>query len=190
MDPVKVVVFVAFFIAFLLVVRRLFSTEQPYHGADSIPPLPPSFPYEQEFISEKPATLTGAEIPFPVYLPPVKEYEDGSFNRPNVLNYYFEKTDLVRGPENPGSFYDHFFIQFQSPDQQFTWTAEYIVATPSGLEAWLASGHQQSMLLTGPVVVVPSWNLAEILAAIMDDVMEKHEGPPLQPRSIREYPGQ
>jgi hypothetical protein len=187
MDPVKVVVFVAFFLLFLLVVRRLFSTEQPYHEANSLPPPPHPFPYEQEFISEKPGTLTGAELPFPIHLPPVQEHDDGGFNRPNILNYYFEQTDLVRGPENSNSFYDRFFIQFQSPDKQFTWTAEYTVATPSGLDALLNSEHQQSMLLAGPIVVVSSWNLAEIMTAVMNDVMEKHETP-LQPRSIREYP--
>jgi hypothetical protein len=187
MDPVRLIIFVAFFLLFLLVVRRMFSSSQPYHG--HVPPDPPDFSWKQEPDLSNELTAIGAELPFPINLPPVEEREDGSFNRPNILNYYFESTDLVRGPENSSDFCDRFFIQFQSPDEQFTWTVEYTIATPAGLQSLLSSERQESLLFSGSLIVVSTWNMAAIMTAVMDDVMDKHEVP-LQPRAIREYPGQ
>ena len=49
----------------------------------------------------KEPAVVGADLPFPIHVPEIKRDADGRYNRPEFLNYYFEETDLVRGPENP-----------------------------------------------------------------------------------------
>src|SRR5437660_11254015 len=89
-----------------------------------------------------------------------------------VLNYYFKKLDLVRGPDNPRSFCDEFVIQFEEPENQAAWTNEYIVATPAGLQQLLDSEGHDSLHFDGMLIVVPKWNLADLLKIIMDEVIE------------------
>ena len=80
--------------------------------------------------------LVGSDLPFPVSLPPREAGPDGKYNRPLVLNYYFKKLDLMRGPEDPQCFCDEFFIELEAPETRALWTNEYIVATPAGLQIW------------------------------------------------------
>lgn len=179
MEQIKVAIFIAVFALFLFAARRLFSSEQPYDIPGAPPPLEPdpppgSFP---SVTQERRPAITGAELPFPIHLPPVREFENGAYNRPNILNYFFKKTDLVRGPDDLTSFADRFFIQFQSPDRKFQWTSEYTVATPSGLQAVLESEHRESFLVDGRIIIVRRFNLGEILQTIMDDVMAENEAP-------------
>lgn len=177
MDPIKVAIFIAFFGLFLLLVRRIFAHQDPrdFPGPPPVSNFSKPLPLEDLPEAKQGPVATGAELPFPINLPPVEEHEDGSYNRPNVLNYYFKKIDLVTGPSDPASFCDQFFVQFQSPDQQSIWTNEYIVATPAGLQAMLESRHQESALIDHVAVIVRRWSLGEILQAIMEDMMEKNE---------------
>ena len=68
----------------------------------------------------KATAVVGAELPFPIHVPEIKRDADGKYNRPEFLNYYFEETDLVRGPEDPASFYDHFYLMVRDIENAHT----------------------------------------------------------------------
>ncbi|HEY6253573.1 MAG TPA: hypothetical protein VI685_26745 [Candidatus Angelobacter sp.] len=172
MEPAKLAIFLLFFVAFIVITRRMFS------GGPSISPYaPPEAPPDgwQDYSGEQPAVI-GAELPFPVRVPPLERLPDGRYNRPKVLNYYFSNLDLKRGPENPRSFCDQLFIQFEAPETGAQWTSEYIVATPFGLQA-LIDETGQNLAFDGTVIVVPRWDIAEILKTVLDDVIEKYAAP-------------
>ena len=177
LEAVKIVIFVAFFVLFLVVARNLFSVKSTYGPADTsasnIGPAEPGFiPLETIDDGRNQPVLVGAELPFPVSLPPRQAYPDGKYNRPVVRNYYFRKLDLVHGPDDPRCFCDEFFIQFEEPEMESVWTNEYIVATPAGLQQLLDSGKHDSLQFDGMLIVVPKWNLADLLKIIMDEVIE------------------
>ena len=170
MEPFKLAIFLLFFVAFVIITRRMFS------GGPSIsagsPPQPPPDGRDIYDHSTEPAAI-GAELPFPVKLPPVERNPDGRYNRPKVLNYYFSNLDLKRGPENPRSFCDQLFIQFEAPETGAQWTSEYTVATPFGLQA-LLDETGQNLSMDGSIIIVSRWDMAEILRTVLDDLMERY----------------
>lgn len=177
MDAVKIVIFVAFFVLFLAIARNLFSGKSSYGPVDTSasnigPAEPGSFPSVSTEERGNQPVLVGAELPFPVSLPPRQAYPNGKYNRPIVRNYYFKKLDLVHGPDDPRCFCDEFFIQFEEPEMESVWTNEYIVATPAGLQQMLDSGGHDSLHFDGMLIVVPKWNLADLLKIILDEVLE------------------
>jgi hypothetical protein len=183
-EAAKILIFVAFFVAFLLIVKNLFAGKTTYNVADMSSSPNPQLPASgfastgttadanQEDEGRSPAVLVGADVPFPVSLPPRTADSDGKYNRPMVLNYYFKKIDLVRGPDDPRSFCDEFFIQFEEPETQAVWTNDYIVATPAGLQQLLESEGHDSLHFDGMLIVVPKWSMADLLKIIMAEVME------------------
>jgi hypothetical protein len=185
-EEVKILIFVGFLILFLVAARNLFSGTT-YNSADmSSSPNPDHLGLDfsgarvstadanQEDDGRAPPTLVGADLPFPISLPPRLADPDGKYNRPIVLNYYFKKLDLVRGPDDPCSFCDEFFVQFEEPETQAVWTNEYIVATPAGLQHLLDSEGHDSLHFDGMLIVVPKWNVPDLLKIIMDEVMESY----------------
>ena len=184
MEAAKIIIFVAFFVGFLMVVKNLFSGETTYKEAGMSSSPNPDLPAsgfatsgitadaDQEDARRSPPRLVGAELPFPVSLPPRAADPDGKYNRPMVLNYYFKKLDLVRGPDDPRSFCDEFVIQFEEPENQAAWTNEYIVATPAGLQQLLESEGHDSLHFDGMLILVPKWSVADLLKIIMAEVME------------------
>jgi hypothetical protein len=171
-DPTNIAIFLLSFAAFVVLTRKLFSSERPTYSEGFPPPPYPDRP--DEYRSEELPAVTGAELPFPVSLPPLQLGPDGKYNRPKILNYYFSEIDLVRGPENRTSFCDELLIQFEAAETGQTWTNRYVVATPAGLEDQIRRDHN-SLFIDDCVVVVSEWNLAEILRTIMDDVMEHYQ---------------
>ena len=111
MDPVKVGIFVVAFLLLLLLGRKLSS----FSESTMITP-PPGSRIDEPVVVATPRTtgkepaVVGADLPFPIHIPEIKRDADGRYNRPEFLNYYFEETDLVRGPENPAAFYDDFYL--------------------------------------------------------------------------------
>lgn len=134
----------------------------------------------------------GAELPFPVGLPPVQRLPSGRYNRPKVLNYYFSNLDLKSGPANPRVFCDQLFVQFEAPETGAVWTNEYTVATPFGLQD-LLDGTGQTLVFDGTMVVVPRWDMALILRSVLDDVIEKYAHAELEDneatKNARRYQG-
>lgn len=189
MESLKVAIFLLFFVAFVVITRRIFS------GGPSISPYsPPPAPLDglQEDPDPNEPPAIGSDLPFPIKLPPVERHPNGRYNRPKVLNYYFSNLDLKRGPENPRSFCDQLFIQFEAPETGARWTSEYIVATPFGLQAVLDETGQ-NLSMDGSIIVVSRWDMGEILRTVLDDVMGKYAAPDPEdansPDSSRRYWG-
>lgn len=180
MDPVKIVIFLAVF-GLLLVIGRMLAASSEVHASRL--PRPELEPGSAPAIDEaenngraKPAAI-GAEIDFPIQLPPVTKLGDGLYNRPFVRNYYFSKTDLLRGPADSTTFCDEFFIDLQDPESEHVWTYDYTVATPAGLQQVMNSEKFDSLYLAGNVVVVSRWDLPMILHTIMDEIMKGYGQP-------------
>jgi hypothetical protein len=175
LEPLKILIFVVAFLLLLLVGRLLSASaevhahELPHDGA----PLLPVQPVEQADVITRGEVLTGAEIGLPFSLPPVTQDEKGRFNRPYYTNYYFSKTDLVRGPADARSFYDEFFLVAQDPGSQHMWETKYIVATPAGLQQLMNKEQYVSLYLEDTVVLVSEWNLAVILRTIIDEDLKR-----------------
>src|SRR5438270_5249343 len=104
MDPLKIVIFVAAFLLLLLLGKKL-------SGAGEIHPYPPPEPVqppspaqlsvaapqvleEESGSAARLPAATGADLPFPVALPELAIDEDGRYNRPEFVNYFFSKIDL------------------------------------------------------------------------------------------------
>lgn len=183
MDPIKIVVFLAAF-ALLLLIGRLLSRSSEIRGGMPLgaPVLPDSRATLQDLPEPEPAAdkkpkpaLIGRELPFPIKLPPLSWDGDGKYNRPNFLNYYFGKIDMVRGPDDPGSFFDEFFLEAQDPGSGHQWTYEYTVATPAGLQQIMTTERFASLYFDSPVVIVPRWDLEMILHTVTEEII-KHFG--------------
>jgi len=169
-DSLKVAIFIVVFGLFLIVAKKLFNSEIP-NPAHVPPPYPePPQPSQEEQASQ--AGLTGSEIPFPISVPPRVQREDGTWNRPEVRNYFFAKTDLVRGPEDQQAFCDEFTIQFEIPEDHQKWFEQYMVATPAGLDKFLATQKSRAVMMEHQVILIPRWDLGAVLQAILDDTME------------------
>jgi hypothetical protein len=169
-ESAKLAVFILFFVAFVIIARRLFSNGTAPYPADYQPPYSPP---PDDFPDPKRPAVIGAELPFPVGLPPVQQRPDGRYNRPKVLNYYFSNLDLKSGPPNPRSFCDQLFVEFEAPETGARWTSEYTIATPFGLQDLLDETGQR-LSFDGTVIVVPRWDMADILRTVLDDVMERY----------------
>ena len=185
MQSTKIAIFLLFFVAFIIVARRVFSGGG---GTAYAPDYKPSLPDPPEDLtdSKRPAVI-GSELPFPTDVPPVQRLEDGRYNRPNVLNYYFSNLDLQTGPENPRSFCDQLFVQFEALETGAKWTNEYVVATPFGLQD-LLDETGQNLTFNGTIIIVPRWSMAEILKTVLDDVMEKYAQPESDTTGIENSP--
>lgn len=175
MEPIKILIFVGAFVLLLLIGRILSASsevhahELPHDGA----PLTPVQAVEEAPTASTGEVLTGAEVGFPFSLPPVTEDTKGKFNRPYYTNYYFAKTDLIRGPADPRSFYDEFFLVAQDPASEHMWETKYIVTTPSGLQQLMSKEQFVSVYLDDAVIVVSEWNLAVILRTVVDEDLKR-----------------
>jgi hypothetical protein len=111
--------------------------------------------------------------------------KDGRYNRPELLNYYFEETDLVRGPDDPLSFIDQFFMEARDLRSGYSGTYRYTVATPSGLQKTLDSMHVPSLAVGQHMIIVSRWDMPVILKAVVDEILksyqESQEAPPELP---------
>jgi len=177
-DPIKVVIFVAAFLLLLLLGRKLSAM-----GESSIAPvatLPEPVVDEPVAIAPPRSTgkepaVVGAELPFPIHIPEIKRNGDGRYNRPDFLNYYFEETDLMRGPENPSSFYDEFYFEARDIENNHTVLYKYFVATPAGLQKAMDDEHLPALYLEGHAIIVPRWDVPLILETAVKDIMKYYE---------------
>jgi hypothetical protein len=172
MDPVKVIIFVAAFLLLLILGRKLSSS------SDSVPipgPLrtdPPEMEGDGKQANQ-PAVI-GAELPFPIYLPELTRDPDGRYNRPEFHNYYFEKTDLLSGPADPVSFYDHFYLEARDVENDHRVLYKYFVATPLGLQKALTTNHIPALHLKEHAFIVTRWDLPLILETVVKHIIESY----------------
>jgi len=175
MDPVKVIVFVVAFLLLLLLGRKLSS----FSESTMISP-PPGSGIDEPAVVTAPRTtgkepaVVGADLPFPINVPEIKRDADGRYNRPEFLNYYFEETDLVRGPENPAAFYDDFYLLVRDIENSHTALYKYFVATPAGLQKAMDDEHLPALYLEDQAIVVPRWDVPLILETVVKDIMKSY----------------
>ncbi len=189
----KVAIIVAVF-ALLFVIARRLSAGEPSYVPEPPPPPEPDYPKHdhhaapaREARAPFPA-LAGADLPFPIPLPPVKRLPDGRYNRPKILNYYFSNLDLVHGPADPKSFFDDFFMHYQDPSNGATWEAHYVVATPAGLQQELETEASSSLFFEVPVIIVQKWDIAAILQTVLEEVIKSWGTPDQDSESAPEQP--
>jgi hypothetical protein len=182
-DPVKIVIFVAAFLLLLLLGRKLSAASevhpyQPPPPPDPVQPVAAALVVEEETSSNpmRPAA-TGAELPFPVPLPALVMDEDGKYNRPEFLNYYFSKLDLLQGPPDPTSFIDDFFVETRSPEDQHVITYKYVVCTPPGLQRVLDSERLPSLVVDDSLAIVSRWSMPVILSTVVQDIIKNYHDP-------------
>jgi hypothetical protein len=176
MDPVKVVIFVAAFLLLLLLGRKLSS----FSESTISTPLPESVAdkkvvaVEPPFSTGKELAVVGADLPFPIHIPEIERDDDGRYNRPEFLNYYFEETDLVRGPDDPTAFYDDFYLLVRDIENSHTALYKYFVATPSGLQNAMDDEHLPALYLEEQSLIVSRWDVPLILETVVKDVMKSY----------------
>lgn len=171
MDPVKVVIFVVAFLVLLFLGRKLSS------DSDSIPvpaPISTDGPVKEDEKQARQPAVIGAELPFPISLPDLIRDPDGRYNRPEFHNYYFEKTDLLSGPADPATFYDHFFLEARDVENEHRIIYKYFVATPLGLQKALASNHLPALHLKEHAFIVARWDLPLILETVVAHIIESY----------------
>ena len=178
MDPIKVVIFVVAFLLLLLLGRKL-SAFSESSIATPVTPLPELVADEPVVIAaprstRKEPALIGAELPSPIHVPEIKRDADGRYNRPEFLNYYFEETDLVRGPENPDSFYDDFYLLVRDIENSHTALYKYFVATPAGLQKAMDDQHLRALYLEEQSLIVSRWDVPLILDTVVKDIMKSY----------------
>ncbi|SRR6266404_4432661 len=177
MDPVKVIIFVGAFLLFLLLGKR-FSTSDDSHVVSGLPLIEEStvgIEEEEEEKNKQPAAV-GADLPFPLRLPDLELRDDGTYNRPQFLNYYFAKIDLITGPPDPNSFCDEFFIETRDPKNKHQATYQYLVATPAGLQRQMQSERLSALYLDNQTVIVASWDLTLILDTTVQEIIKTYGG--------------
>ena len=183
MDPVKIIIFAAAFLLLLLLGKRLSATEE-VHAAPPPPELPKPMPVmtivdtvspEDVGGPKKPAAV-GSDLHLPIQVPDLVLRDDGTYNRPEFLNYYFGEIDLITGPPNPTSFCDEFFIQARDPRDERVGTYKYIVATPAGLQAEMDSERLPALNLGDQSIIVSRWDLPLILDTVVKDIIKTYGG--------------
>jgi len=175
----RIIIFIAVVAVFLWIGRMLSASSEVHAASLPVPAPQPGKGSPGETTDgpdENQTPLTGAEIEFPIRLPAVERLADGTYNRPNVLNYYFTKTDLIRGPDDPDSFFDEFFVEIQDPASKHRWTYDYTVATPSGMKKVMNEEKFDSLYFDGRVVVVQRWDLRVIMQTVMEEIMKGYSG--------------
>ncbi|HYL92855.1 MAG TPA: hypothetical protein VEW69_06830 [Alphaproteobacteria bacterium] len=174
MDTTKIIIF-ALAVVVLLLLGKIISLRQT-RLEETMPPDPVRANLSGPDGRPKQPAAVGADLPFPISLPELAQSPDGRYNRPRVLNYYFSKIDLVAGPTSAQAFCDEFFIELQNPTTGYTWRWVYTIATPQGLQREMDNERSSSLYLES-VIVVPRWDMAGILTAVMDDVMKNYDAP-------------
>jgi hypothetical protein len=179
LDPIKIVIFVAAFLLLLLLGRKLSRFSESSIATPLGPPTESALDETQltraPSIKRKEPAVVGAELPFPIQVPEIKRDPDGRYNRPEFLNYYFEETDLVRGPENPASFYDDFYLLVRDIENSHTMLYKYFVATPQGLQKAMDDEHLPALYLEDQAIVVPRWDVPLILETVVKDIMKSYD---------------
>jgi hypothetical protein len=176
MDPVKVVIFVAAFLLLLLLGKKLSSGGDSY--AATLPPdafRPEHAAVEEEDEPLNKPTLVGADLPFPVSLPPIERDADGKYNRPEFLNYYFDNIDLRTGPEDPESFCDDFFVEIRDIEHNHSMLYRFLVATPPGLQKVVAKERPPALYIEEQTIIVSRWDLPMILSVAVREIMKSYQ---------------
>jgi len=133
--------------------------DSPTLGAAEVQLDTPSSPKEWPPSAEEVA----ASLPF-----------DPSLGNIRIKKFFFKKTDVTPGPDDPEVFADELHIQLYDPDSDHDWWQSYFVATPRGLEGILREKHWR-YLHAPEILVLSRFNLEEIRRAAVSRIVADHE---------------
>ena len=91
-----------------------------------------------------------------------------------IRKLYFDKTDIIPGPEDPEVFAEELHIELYNPDSGHSWWQSYFVATPLGLENVLREKHWRYLHAPG-ILVFPRYDLEEIRRAVVSRILADHD---------------
>jgi hypothetical protein len=165
MDPANVVVAILIGAAALLLLWMI-SQRHANHASQEFLTYSPSEELDPNQNKSDSMPTIGSEIPLP---PGIQEFTGvgGDSGRPTLTNYYFAATDLKAGPPDPRQFFDDFSAVFLNPDDGHNWTAQYTIATPSGLQKFMEENHYE-YVYGSDMIFVKRYDLAAILKAVIE----------------------
>ena len=99
---------------------------------------------------------------------------DPSLGRIRIKRFYFDKTDVHPGPEDPEVFAEELHIELYDPDTDHSWWQSYFVATPQGLAKILWEKHWR-YLHASQILVFPRYDVEEIRRAVVNRIMADNE---------------
>jgi len=160
----------------------LFYVARAFSGNSSSHISPTSRPTDQQDPNlpnsgRTPLPRVGREIPFPLNISELEaqleeKYGPGYF-RPKILNYYFRNTDLETGPMEPTDFCDQFFIEFENPDDGYSWVMSAMITTPKGLGRMMEEERRDAVWEKN-MLVIKRFDLRLILRSFLEDLAEWH----------------
>jgi hypothetical protein len=99
---------------------------------------------------------------------------DPSLGRLRIRKWFFDKTDVVPGPDDPEAFAEELHVELYDPDSGHSWWQAYFVATPMGLAKTLRDKHWR-YLHAPDVLVFPRYDLEEIRRAVVSRIVAENE---------------
>jgi hypothetical protein len=99
---------------------------------------------------------------------------DPSLGRLRIRKFFFKKTDVSPGPDDPEVFADELNLELYDPDSNHAWWQSFFVATPMGL-AKILREKSWRYLHAPQILVFPRYDLEEIRRAVVSRIMADHE---------------
>jgi hypothetical protein len=99
---------------------------------------------------------------------------DPALGKIQIKKFFFDKTDVVPGPDDPEVFAEELHVQLYDPDSDHDWWQSYFVATPQGLSNILREKSWR-YLHAPEILVFPRYNLEEIRRAVVTRITADHD---------------
>ena len=95
---------------------------------------------------------------------------DPALGRLQIRKFFFDKTDVTPGPEDPDVFAEELHIELYDCDSGHAWWQSYFVATPQGLAKILRDKHWR-YLHAPQILVFSDYDLEEIRRAVVSRIV-------------------
>ena len=95
---------------------------------------------------------------------------DPSLGRLQIKKLFFDKTDVIPGPEDPDVFAEELHIELYDRVSDHAWWQSYFVATPRGL-AKILRDKQWRYLHAPQILVLPHYDFEEIRRAVVSRIV-------------------
>jgi hypothetical protein len=99
---------------------------------------------------------------------------DPALGKLRITKFFFDKHDVIPGPENPRAFADELHVEIYDPDSGNRWWQAYFIATPDGLADVLRE-RSWKFLFAPQILVFPEYDLEEIRRAVVSRIKADHE---------------
>lgn len=178
-DWMKALLIAAATIGLFLIAKRLgggdSSTSSPEAHSDATHPYFEA-PEQAESKAAEPAANDNSDQ-LDQQAEPVAEDDESRPKNIRITDWNFATFEVRDGPPDPTSFADDLTVNLYDRSSDHSWTQSYFVATPAGVEKMLQDKKWKSMFLP-PVLVLSRYDVAELRAAILDDLgaMEEERG--------------